>query len=250
MNSKTKSASLFLITAILVSAFAACRQAEVSEPERSIPSKDPLPFAWSEISKRYETVKDYTAVYEKEERSISKGEKQIIKLSFRKPFDIRMEWLTDKGKVDETVIYQEGKNDGKILTKEGGLLGSVLGTVEISPDSAIARENSKYPITKVGLGNLVERITAEANDPQTETNFVGEEKLADGRVAYKIEMGNPAGPNMTGAAEERNSLIYIDKELLLPVKVEIYDASGVLYERHVFRNLRLNVNLSDKTFEM
>src|SRR5947208_12061799 len=146
---------LFLATAILVSALS-CRQAEVAQPQATPPPHtEQLPFDLAEMPKRYEAVKNYTAIYEKEERTISKGAKAKIKLAFRKPFAVRMEWLNDKGKIDQTAAYEEGKNDGNIMFKEGGLTGSLVGTLHIKPDSALAREDSRYPITRTGIGDLI-----------------------------------------------------------------------------------------------
>ncbi len=253
MNETVKTLFLLLLSATLICCLDACRQSKEPANNSSpapIAATIPPPFAWSEVSKRYVAVKQYTAVYEKEEKAISKGEKQTIKFSFRKPFDVRMDWLDDKGKVDQTAIYEEGKNDGKILTKKSGMLGLILGTVKLNPDSPIALEDSKHPITKVGLGSLIDRLTAEANDPQTRTTFLGEENSIDGRVVYKIEMSSQTGLDLTGSAEAIRAVVSIDKELLLPIKVEIYDEKDILLERHVFRKLKLNANLTDKTFEM
>ena len=202
------------------------------------------------MSRKYESVKDYTAIYEKEESSIGKGEKQIINLSFRKPFDVRMDWLDDKGKFDQTAIYQEGKNEGKLLTKDYSLLGRLVGTVKISPDSPIAMQDSKHAITTVGFGNLIESLTADINDPQVNTAYVGEKQTVDGRAAYQIEITGQANINSPGLAGVKRIFILIDKQLLLPVKVEIYDGNEDLLERHLFRNVKLNPNLNDKTFEI
>ena len=50
-----------------------------------------LPITWNDVKSNYEGVADYVCVYEKEERAISNGEKQTIRLSFRKPLDVRLE---------------------------------------------------------------------------------------------------------------------------------------------------------------
>lgn len=251
---------LFSLLLVAILFFGACRRAaEVggsenaanNSNETNIAAANPLPFAWSEISKRYENVKDYTAIYKKEEKAISKGEKQTIKLSFRKPFDIRLDWLNEKGKIDQTAIYQKGKNDDKVVAKQGGLFGSMTGIVKLDPNDSLALQDSRHPITEAGLGNLIERIIAEAGNPQTKTNYSGEEKLEGGRSAYKVEMSNPTRINLTGAAGARKAFVWIDKELLLPVKIEIYGSNdGDLLERHVFKDIKLNANLMDKTFEI
>ncbi|MDQ2747787.1 MAG: DUF1571 domain-containing protein [Acidobacteriota bacterium] len=258
MSKKGKFTILIFLTAISALGFSACRRAEIDDAKNPAANSNeaqsapmnPPPFAWNELSKRYENVKDYTALYEKEEKAISKGERQTIKLSFRKPFDIRMDWLDDKGKIDQTAIYQKGKNDDKVAAKKGGMLGSMAGTLKLAPDDPLALQDSKHPITEAGLGVLIDRITSVANDPQTKTNYLGEEKTDAGRAAYKVEMSNPNGLNLTGVSNARKAFVWIDKELLLPVKVEIYDANGVLLERHVFSDLKLNANLTDKTFEI
>ena len=135
---------------------------KTESPEKSIAGKDaptiPVPFDWNEISRRYDAIKGYTAIYQKEERAISKGEKQTIRFTFRKPFDIRLEWLGDKGKINQTAIYQQGKNDGKIRVKESGLLGSLAGEIKLDPDEKLALQDSTHPITQAGLGNLIEHI--------------------------------------------------------------------------------------------
>lgn len=258
MGNKGKFTISIFLTAILACSFAACRRAEIDDAKNPAANSNeaqsapmnPPPFAWSEISKRYENVKDYTTLFEKEEKAISKGERQTIKVSFRKPFDIRMDWLDDKGKVDQTAIYQKGKNDDKVAAKKGGMLGSMAGTLKLDPTDPVALEDSKHPITEAGLGNLIEHFVAETKNPQTKTNYLGEEKTEDGRTAYKVEMSNPSNLNLTGVSNARKAFIWIDMELLLPVKVEIYDANGVLLERHIFRDLKLNANLTDKTFEI
>lgn len=256
MSASGKFTILILLTAIF--AFAACRRTEVNESENIsiVPASAqnaaarPLPFKWSDVASRFENVKDYAALYEKEEKAISKGERQTIKIFFRKPFDIRLDWLDDKGKVDQTAIYQKGKNDDKVLAKKSGMLGSMAGTMKLAPTDPLALQDSKHPITEAGLGNLIEHIITESKDPQTRIDYLGEEKTDDGRAAYKVEMTNPNKLDLTGASSARRALIWIDKELMLPVKVEIYDSTGALLERHVFKDLKFNTSLSDKTFEI
>src|SRR6476646_9983821 len=56
----------------------------------------------------FDGIKDYSCLYIKEEKAIDNMEPQTIKLFFRKPFDVRMEWLNDKNKVDQIVVYRQG----------------------------------------------------------------------------------------------------------------------------------------------
>ena len=257
MNKPRKIFTLFLLVTLAVFGFAGCRSSigsETESSEKTVQAKDvarnPAPFDWNEIVKRYDAVKSYTAIYEKEESAISKGEKQTIKLSFRKPFDIRLDWLGDKGKIDQTAIYQEGKNDGKVRVKQSGFLGSIAGILNLDPNEKLALEDSKHPITQAGLGKLIEHIISETKNAETKTNYLGEENIGDKNSAYKIEMNDPGGLNLTGADAARKAFIWIDKNLMLPVKVEVYNQSGVLLERHFYKDLSIKTDVTNKTFEL
>src|SRR5215831_17793989 len=78
-------------------------------------------LAWDDVVAAYGQVRDYTTLYYKEERAISNGDLQRIRLSFRKPLDVKLEWLDEKGKVDQVAVYRQGMNDGKLLAKKSGM---------------------------------------------------------------------------------------------------------------------------------
>jgi len=50
--------------------------------------------------------------------------------------------------------------------------------------------------------------------------------------------------------DARRAVVWIDRELKLPIKVEVLGANDTLLERHRFKNLRVNVGLTDKTFAL
>ncbi len=257
MNKSRKYLILFFLITVSVFGAAGCRSSvsgESESPEKLISAKDvsttPMPFDWSEVSKRYDAVKNYTAIYDKEEQAISKGEKQTIKLAFRKPFDIRLDWLGDNGKIDQTAIYQQGKNDGKVRVKQSGMLGSMAGVMNLDPNEKLALEDSKHPITQAGLGNLIENIINETKNAETTINYLDEESIDDKNTAYKIEMSSSGGLNLTGTDGARKAFVWIDKDLMLPVKVEVYNQSGVLLERHFYKDLSIKTDVTDKTFEL
>lgn len=99
----------------------------------SKPASEQTPITWNDVTASYERVLDYVCVYEKEERAISEGEKQTIRLFFRKPLDVRLEWLNDRGNVDQTAVYRQGLNDGKVLARQSGLLGALAGKLRLDP---------------------------------------------------------------------------------------------------------------------
>jgi hypothetical protein len=215
----------------------------------SKPPSESAPITWNDVASSYERVLDYVCLYEKEERAISDGEKQTIRLSFRKLFDVRLEWLNGRGNVDQTAVYRQGFNDGKVLARQSGLLGALAGTVRLDPNESRAMADSRHPITEVGLGTIIDRAQRDSANPRIASHFAGEETL-DGRTAYKFEFTATGNEAVGGLAAARKALIWIDRELKLPVKLEIYDAANTLLERHQFKQVRVNQKLSDKTFTL
>jgi hypothetical protein len=215
----------------------------------SRPASDAAPITWNDVTSSYERVLDYVCVYEKEERAISDGEKQTIRLYFRKPFDVRLDWLGSHGNVDQTAVYRQGFNDGKVLARQSGLLGALTGKLRLDPNESLALSDSRHPITEVGVGKIIERAQQDAANPRITSHFVGEEAL-DGRPTYKFEFTASGKEAVGGLATARKALIWIDRELKLPVRLEVYDATDTLLERHRFKQVRINQKLSDTTFTL
>jgi len=207
------------------------------------------PIGWSEVASAYDRVADYVCLYEKIERAISKGEEQKIHLSFRKPFDVRMEWLDSRDRVTQTAVYRQGFNDGKVLARQTGLLGSLAGTLELDPNESLALSDSRHPITEVGIGKIIDRAQHDAANPGIASHFDVEEVL-DGRLAYKFEFTASSNEAVGGLVDARKAFLWIDRELKLPVKLEIFDSAGVLLESHHFKEIRINQKLADKIFTM
>jgi outer membrane lipoprotein-sorting protein len=207
------------------------------------------PIGWVDVAAAYEQVRDYSTLYEKEERAISNGERQTIRLFFRKPADVRLEWLDDKGDVEQTAVYRKGFNQDKLIARRKGLLGSIAGTLTLDPHSRLAMEDSRHPITEVGIGHITDVVIHDASTGAATSKFVAEEPL-DGRPAFHFELDATTPASLGGVEGARRVDTWIDRALQLPVKVELRDASGTLLERHRFQDLRLNIGLTDQTFTL
>ncbi len=147
------------------------------------------------------------------------------------------------------VYYRQGFNDGKVLARQSGLLGALAGKLRLDPNESLALADSRHPITEVGLGKIIERALKDVANPLIASHFAGEEAL-EGRLAYKFEFVASGNEVVGGLAAARKAVIWIDRELKLPVKLELYDAANTLLERHRFRQVRVNQKLSDKTFTL
>jgi hypothetical protein len=256
---QTGALSLVLLAALLAGGNGCVTRREAgSEPDTSAPppgaaaatpTPSPAPLTWEEVARGYERVRDYVCLYEKEERAISHGEMQTLRLSFRKPFDARMDWLNDRGEVDQTAVYRAGANNGKVLARQGGFVGGLMGKLRLDPNESLALADSRHPVTEAGLGKIIERAQRDASNPRIASRFVGEEAL-DGRPAYEFEFAAKDNEPVSGLTDARRALVWVDLELKLPVKLELYDAANALIERHRFKDVRVNQKLTDKTFTL
>lgn len=227
------------------------QQPAVSSQPRASVTVSPVQEAitWNDIAKSYDEIHTYQCLYEKEERAISNGERQTIKISFRKPFDVRLDWLNESGKVDQTAVYRQGFNDGKVLARRSGLLGALAGIMRLNPTDKLALSDSRHPITEMGIGKIIERAREDAANDQITVNLSAGDPL-DGRATYRFEFAARDSQPVGGLPEARKALIWVDRELKLPIKLELYDESNALLERHYFKDLRLNLNLPDSTFTL
>ena len=200
--------------------------------------------AWDDVVARYAAVQDYTCRYVKEERAIDHGEPQTILLSFRKPLDVRMEWLDDRGNVDQIAVYRQGMNDGKLTARRRGVLGSLVGTLHLDPRDSRALEDSRHPITEVGLGPIISGVARALGDGTASLRDAS--TVAAGR---RMDFDVVPGASLLDVAGVRHITIVVGS-LGLPVLVEILDASGARLERHRFSELRLNVGLTDAVFTL
>ncbi len=195
---------------------------------------------------RYEQVEDYRTIFVRQERIGGKlGEPEEIALDFKRPFMVQMRWL--KGpKKGRRLIFVEGENDNKILVSMEGLIGRFVRLLRLDPNGALAKQGGKRSIRQVGLGNLVDSLISLTREAEKagdlKTALLGEE-IAEGRRIYVIERTLPKE-----RYDSPRTLISIDKETGLPVKVLRFNKEGDLFERYEYDALQINQDLSKAVF--
>jgi len=201
-------------------------------------------------------VKDYSCRLVKRERL--EGElspNHVIDLKVRNdPFSVSMVWQEPKDLQGQEVVYVAGKNDGKMLVKPGGVLGSV-GFLALPIDDPRTRKTSKHKITEAGIGNLIEKC---------EAGWTMERKLKVTTVkvaAYTYAKRRCTRVELThsgkagGQIKHYKNVVYFDEKTSLPIRVENYgwpcddDQAPPLVESFSYVNLRLGVGLEDAAFE-
>jgi hypothetical protein len=158
----------------------------------------------------------------------------------------------------QQVLWVEGKNDNKLIARQGGALGRFMPSVWLDPKGALAMRGSRYPISEIGIENLVVQLIERGerdrkNDAEREVQvrFI-EEAEVDGRPCTLIEVVNPVErPHL----DFHIARIYIDQEWNLPVRYSAYlwpppgTTEPLLLEEYTYTELKLNVGLTDADFD-
>ena len=206
-----------------------------------------------------QNVKDYSATLIKRERiggKLNEHEYLFVKVRHQ-PFSVYIYFLAPAKLKGQEVIYVEGQNNGNMWAHPApGMQEKLIGTVSLKPDGAIAMNGQRYPLTELGLLNLVRRLVEVAeqdiNYGECDVKFYPGAKL-NGRTCTCIQVVHPV--------PRRNFLfhlarIFVDDELNVPIRYEAYDwpkeANGQpeLMEEYTYVNLKMNPGFADVDFSI
>ncbi|MBX3413498.1 MAG: DUF1571 domain-containing protein [Pirellulales bacterium] len=202
------------------------------------------------------TIQDYSCTFYKRERIDGElGEYQSMFVKVRhNPFSVYMFFLGPGKLRGQECIFVRGQNNGNLLAHPTGFRKTVVGTVSLDPTGMIAMSGNRYPITEVGVLNLVERLVEigerDTQYGECEVQFFQGAKI-NNRDCTCIQVIHPV--------PRRNFLfhlarIFVDTELNMPVRYEAYDwpekqgGPPVLTEEYTYLNLKLNNGFTDADF--
>lgn len=243
-------------------------KSDLSQPNAAAPHPlDPaLQIAQQSLQHIRQNIADYSAILIKRELingALTEHEYMGIKIRNRKlvngalatPFSVYMAFLKPASVKGREVIYVENKNDGNIVAHEGGMKGRFLPTVNLDPHGMMAMRGQRYPITDLGLENLVVKLIEKGErDRQRGECDVQFQKGAKvgGRECTVLTVTHPvARPYF----DFHIAQVFIDDELNVPVRYCAYNwptAAGdepVLLEEYTYQNIKLNIGLTDADFD-
>ena len=157
------------------------------------------------------------------------------------------------------VLYVEGQNNGKMVAHEAKGPKALFGNVWLNPDGILAMHGQRYPITEIGIENLVFKLIERANrdkkaDPNaltTEVRFIEGAKI-NGRGCMVIEVIHP---EQKPYYDFHIARVFIDDQLQVPVRYAAYtwpttpDGKPQLEEAYTYLDVKLNVGLKDDNFD-
>jgi hypothetical protein len=211
-------------------------------------------------------VNDYTALLVKRERvgdSLGVHEYMDVKVRNRKvaggrlvqPLSVYLNFLKPTTVAGREVIYVEGRNDGNLIAHEGGFKGKFLPTVTIPPDGMLAMRGQRYPMTEIGVENLIVKLIERGEKarklPDVQCEFRKNAKVKD-RMCTVLQVTQPT---RTPDSEFYKAQVFMDDQVKIPIRYIAYDwpvsASQPLevIEEYNYLNLKVNVGLTDADFD-
>lgn len=264
--------------AFLLGRGASAQQPGTTEPVYRISKNDPgrvdaahpldpaLQMARDSLKHIRENIADYTAIMIKKERignTLGEYEYMATKVRNRKvqdgqitqPFSVYLGFLKPAAVKGREVIYVENRDNGNIVAHEGGMRGRFLPTMKLDPTGMLAMQGQRYPITDMGIENLVVKLIekGERDRQQGECNveFRRGAKVA-GRACTVLVVSHPVPrPHFDFHVAE----IFLDDEYQIPVRYAAYSwpttegGPKELLEEYTYQNVQLNVGLSDSDFD-
>jgi len=210
-------------------------------------------------------IQDYTAVLVKRERigdDLGDNEFMFVKIRNRKvennevkvPFSVYLAFLQPAAVKGREVIYIENKNDGKLIAHEGGMK-RMLGTHTLDPTGYLAMAGQRYPLTDIGLENLVhkliERGEKDKRNGQCQVDLIPGAKVG-GRTCSILQVTHP---EQKACYDFHIAQVFMDDEWKIPVRYAAYawpkgnGGEPEVIEEYTYQKIKFNVGLTDKDFD-
>jgi hypothetical protein len=199
-----------------------------------------------------EKLKDYSATLVRRERvrgKLSGYEYLFIKIRHQ-PFSVYGYFLAPAAEKGQEVIYIAGQNNGNLLAHKPHMAV----TVAVNPEGMIAMTGRNYPLTEIGLVNLVRRLVEvgrqDMNYGDCEVTYFTGAKV-NKRACTVIQVRHQTPRDVFRFHIAR---VFVDDELTVPIRYESYDwprepgGPPELLEEYTYMDLKINNGFTDVDF--
>lgn len=215
-------------------------------------AKDPVEVLQEGLDRYNRDVASYTCTLYKQERIDPRGpmgprQKMVCKFMER-PFSVYTNTVEDPIGSSKN-LYVAGKWGNRMLVQPTGLAG-ILGCLLVEPRSALVRSCTLQFIDQFGLKQTVTTMIhsyATARKEGILTSRILGADTIDGRdtIVYDATITEP---KPTGRFEFPHVRVWVDRQWLLPIAVDTWDAEGVQRGHYRYADVDFKANLTDKDF--
>ena len=220
------------------------------------PEKHPLTPALRHAADALEAldgIEDYSCTLTRNELIGHKMLAGKLDLKFReKPRSVYIKFVNPHA--GRQVLFNDGKNSNNLQVKDVGL-AALVGTINLAPNGKMAMEESRHPVTVIGLRALIETVIeqwlAETKIDGATVNCYPDAKVGD--VPAKVIEISYA--RETAQAKYALTRLFIDSKTGFAVKVQNYDFpkkkadKPMLVEDYHYTDIRTKLGLKDIDFD-
>jgi hypothetical protein len=206
----------------------------------------------------FANVRDYTGTVVRQERiggQLQPGTFIDVRIR-QQPFSVCLKWTAPKHLAGQEAIYVAGTNNNEIRAKGIGFL-AIAGYVSLPINDPRITKKSRHAITEFGIGNIIDVISRtyeiERRLPASQVQVTFGDYTFQQRPCTRMELTHQVYNAQLYCGR---CVVYFDKALKLPVRVEVYDwpkpngnPNGELLECYSYINLKFNLGLTDTAFE-
>jgi hypothetical protein len=197
----------------------------------------------------YARVEGYTARFVRQEvvAGVLRPREEAL-LKWKRPGRMYLRWVAGPPAGRE-ILFVPGRNDNRMLVSEPGLL-TRFATIVMAPDSPRVLDESRHPVTDIGIGRLIDLIVDSAR-----------RAAAAGELAVRDHGTAPGPDGLERRLEailprEREKGYYCYRLVLalaadtgLPVRAIVHDWNDRVVADYAYRELRLNPALTPADFD-
>lgn len=227
-------------------------------PAPPVDHKSALQALVRAATERYATIDSYIARLRRREQINGKDQpEELILFKFRKqPWSVHMKWIGVEARGRE-VLCVKGQHGSQLHTRlaAGDVPLMPAGKrMAFAPDSALVRSSSRHPISKAGIGNLIERFGLvvaawERGDtsPGTLTYHGLTRRPEFAQPCATVELVLPPGRDATLPQGGRR-WYFFDPVTRFPSLLITLDHAGRAVEYYCYDRFELGVRLDDHDF--
>ncbi len=217
---------------------------------------DSLAAMLADARAAYAKTRDYSGTFTRQERIDGKlSAEQVGEMKMRvSPVGVYVKFARPEASAGMEVVYSSAKKDGKVRYRPAGVAGR-KGFLKLDVDDTKFLADHRHPVTKWGMGPIIELIATATAREKTLNNpvevFTSDFQFANRNVTkYEIFTRRPHALRYAA-----HMVVYIDKETKLPVRFEAYDdpkagaTNGDLLESYSFSDLKFNSGIGENAFD-
>ncbi|NWF51878.1 MAG: DUF1571 domain-containing protein [Nitrospirae bacterium] len=171
-------------------------------------------------------------------RSRSDDSNEEMRYYYKKPGFMRMEFIKPyKGAV---LVYNQSKNEVRL--RPFGFFKFFILT--LSPDNSLIKSSKGHRVDESDIGALLKAVKKLQSNGKTDVS--GEEKVGD-KTAVVVSIKGEKDFTVNGI---HRYILWLEKNMILPLKVSAYDIQGALIEEVMMDDLQINIGITEDFFDL